>query len=218
MTITAKVPVQPGPNLLKATIISILVATVLLVTLVLPAEYGIDPTGVGRKLGLTVLAATETPIEVPSPSESSVVDAALSARNASEAKKATMAFGTSAKQSFAAQALSVHGSSAAPKAESLTVSLAPGKGTEVKALLKAGDGLVFHWAADADVAVDMHGERTGVKGAWTSYSVEAAQRTGSGTFTAPFDGSHGWYWENRGAIPVNVKIEVSGFQSALYQP
>ena len=39
-------------QLLKSTIIAFLAAIVILVTVVLPAEYGIDPTRVGRLLGL----------------------------------------------------------------------------------------------------------------------------------------------------------------------
>ena len=37
----------------RATIVALLVAAVVVVTAVLPAEYGIDPTGVGRRIGLT---------------------------------------------------------------------------------------------------------------------------------------------------------------------
>lgn len=39
--------------LLKSTLLALCVAGVLLVTCVLPAEYGVDPTGAGRVLGLT---------------------------------------------------------------------------------------------------------------------------------------------------------------------
>ena len=78
--------------------------------------------------------------------------------------------------------------------------------------------MVFQWKASGDVAVDMHGERPGVKGAWTSYAIEGAQQEAAGTFTAPFDGSHGWYWENRGKEPVTVQVDVTGFQEALYRP
>ena len=37
----------------KATALAVCVAAALLVTTILPAEYGIDPTGMGRVLGLT---------------------------------------------------------------------------------------------------------------------------------------------------------------------
>jgi hypothetical protein len=218
----AQQPLPSTAKLLKATAIAIAVAGVLLVTTVMPAEYGIDPTGVGARLGLTTLAAIDTddsvaatPPPVPSNAE---LSADIQARNAGEAAKATQAFGVNDKQTFAAQTLSPIATDKPVRTDSMTVTLAPGKGTEVKMLLNAGEGVVYRWTADADVAIDMHGERPTVKGPWTSYSVEAAQRTAAGTFTAPFDGTHGWYWENRSTTPITVTVDVTGFQDALYQP
>tara|TARA_R100001510_G_scaffold38410_1_gene34782 strand:+ start:7545 stop:8072 length:528 start_codon:yes stop_codon:yes gene_type:complete len=45
---------QTNRALIKATVIALSVAVVSLVLFILPAEYDIDPTGVGKKLGLTV--------------------------------------------------------------------------------------------------------------------------------------------------------------------
>ena len=42
--------------LFKATIIALIIASLALVSFILPAEYNIDPTGIGKKLGLTALA------------------------------------------------------------------------------------------------------------------------------------------------------------------
>jgi hypothetical protein len=50
------VPVHSTRNLVKAGVIALLVAILLLVTCILPAEYNIDPTGIGEKLGLTAIA------------------------------------------------------------------------------------------------------------------------------------------------------------------
>jgi hypothetical protein len=44
---------------LKATAVALVVASVVLVVAVLPAEYGIDPLGTGRALGLTALAGVK---------------------------------------------------------------------------------------------------------------------------------------------------------------
>ena len=43
-------------TLVKASISAVVVAAIALVTFILPAEYNIDPTGIGNKLGLTELA------------------------------------------------------------------------------------------------------------------------------------------------------------------
>ena len=45
---------QSSRSLVKATVIAVVVAAITLVLFILPAEYNIDPTGVGQKLGLTV--------------------------------------------------------------------------------------------------------------------------------------------------------------------
>lgn len=176
-------------RLLKATAVAIAVAAVVLVTTVLPAEYGIDPTGIGTRLGLNVLDAAAEPAkgEVP------VIEPAAAA--------------TVAKHD------------ANYRSDSMSLTLAPGKGAEIKAHMKQGDTFVFHWTADAAVAVDMHGERVdAAKDEYTSYWIERAQSRASGTFTAPFDGSHGWYWLNRGDTPVTVQVDLSGFQQDLYRP
>jgi hypothetical protein len=45
----------------KATAVAVAIAVVVLVVAVLPAEYGIDPLGTGRALGLTALAGAHEP-------------------------------------------------------------------------------------------------------------------------------------------------------------
>jgi hypothetical protein len=49
-------PVASARTLLLSTAVAALLAGVALVTVVLPAEWGVDPTGLGRALGLTRLA------------------------------------------------------------------------------------------------------------------------------------------------------------------
>ncbi len=52
-------PEAPGAaQLLPGAIATVLVAALILVTVVLPAEYGIDPTGIGKRLGLIGLSST----------------------------------------------------------------------------------------------------------------------------------------------------------------
>ena len=42
--------------LIKTTIMALILAVCVLISIILPAEYNIDPTGIGHKLGLTDLA------------------------------------------------------------------------------------------------------------------------------------------------------------------
>ena len=57
---SAPIPTSPSSSelpsaraLLRSTLVALAAAGTLLLTVVLPAEYGIDPTGAGRVLGLT---------------------------------------------------------------------------------------------------------------------------------------------------------------------
>jgi hypothetical protein len=66
--VSGQAPLPPAPSrskLLLATLGALVLAGVILVTVVLPAEYDIDPLGTGRALGLVVLARPgATPIPV----------------------------------------------------------------------------------------------------------------------------------------------------------
>ncbi|MFP5336973.1 MAG: hypothetical protein ACLGIW_00500 [Gammaproteobacteria bacterium] len=183
-------PLHPTtPQLLKATAGAALIAAVLLVIAVLPAEYGRDPTGLGRILGLTALNAVApaeaslNPTGTPPTAQNAVIPSETPFQNGE-----------------------------------MQVTLRPGEGTEVKALMQSGEALVFSWTADAPVNFDMHGEKPNDGNNYTSYWRDRAQTSAHGSFTAPYDGTHGWYWKNPGTMPVNVTVKVSGYYQKLYQP
>lgn len=50
-------------QLIRSTIIAAFVAVILLVTAILPAEYGIDPTGISGVTGLTEMGEIKTQLE-----------------------------------------------------------------------------------------------------------------------------------------------------------
>lgn len=133
--------------------------------------------------------------------------------NATLAARSEVVFGKQAGQSFDAQV--VKPAAAAPRTETVTVTLKPGKGAEVQADMDAEQGLVFHWTASADVAVDLHGERPDAQSEYTSYDIQGAQREGAGTLVAPFAGTHGWFWKNKSQQPVTVTLTLTGFYKRL---
>lgn len=201
-------------SLMKATLFALIIAAAILVLAVLPAEYGIDPTGVGSHLGLVALASTETSDAVESPAATAASDTVVATASASGPE--LDAVGQPAQ---AVEASHVSKRSDAFRSDQMTITLAPGKGEEIKAAMQSGAGFVFEWTASAPVAVDMHGERKEAKeGEYTSYWIEPSLERGAGSFTAPFEGSHGWYWLNRSDAPITVEVQVTGFQQKLYRP
>lgn len=180
-------------DLLKATIVAAVVAAVILVTVVLPAEYGIDPTGAGGVLGLTKMAAAT---EDDFGATGGVQTAQESASSADVVSKTDVPMRT----------------------DSMSVTLQPGEGAEVKARMKAGERIVFEWlSVGGPVNFDMHGEEPGAGDKFTSYWADRQQESAAGVFVAPVDGTHGWFWRNRGDAPVEVTVKVSGFFEELYR-
>lgn len=179
-------------SLVKGTLIALVVAILLLVTTILPAEYGIDPTGVGEKMGLTMLSSAE-------------------ANEAENVDKPT---------SFLTAAVGpVWKSETAYRTDTTQLIIQPGQGAEIKSKMKAGDNFVFSWKIEGGaVSFDMHGEPPNAGKEFTSYWVGRNQSAANGSFDAPFEGTHGWYWKNTSASPVTVHLTMSGFYDGIYRP
>ncbi len=181
-------------NLMKATVLAIVIATVLLFIAVLPAEFGIDPTGIGSKLGLTALHSEATkPAPISQPK--------------AEAKKMLTTTG---------------GLLISPepyKQKSVKLNLPPGQGIELKATMDEGQIFVYNWTATDALYMDMHGEKYNAKpDEFTSYWESQSVNKASGELTAQFAGTHGWYWQNKTQKPVEINIDVTGFFQELYIP
>ena len=175
----------PSPRqLLITTIAALAVALVILVTIVLPAEYGVDPLGTGERLGLTAMSrVTVEPITMP----------------AGEAGLKPMVNGP----------LNQYG---VPfKTDAITFTLGPYDYIEYKYALQEGAQMQFSWKASLPVIHDFHGERE--SGEATSFDKSNKQEA-NGALTAPFTGIHGWYWENPGGDTVTVTLKSSGFYAS----
>jgi hypothetical protein len=92
---------------------------------------------------------------------------------------------------------------------------AAGSGHKVEYMvrMKAGDVLVYSWEAPAgaDVWHEFHGHTADA----VTFYKKAAGAAHHGSLTAPFDGIHGWYYENRTNAPVGVRLKLSGYYELL---
>jgi hypothetical protein len=66
-------------QLRRSTVVAVISACAILVTVVLPAEYGIDPTGVGRVLGLTEMGEIKTQLAAEAEADAEATAAAVAA-------------------------------------------------------------------------------------------------------------------------------------------
>jgi len=174
-------------------------AVIILATVVLPAEYNIDPTGIGRALGLTalngptrtlqikdVIGGNETYREVVVPDSRDPVP--LPNPAVSQLKPA------------------------AARTESITVRLEPGEQTEVKAVLDEAQVILYSWKAEGgEVYTDFHGHEPGAGDAFVRYEEQQSGHEGHGSLVAPFSGEHGWFWLNIAEQPVTITLEFTGY-------
>jgi hypothetical protein len=197
-------------RIVTASIVALLIAAVVLVVAVLPAEYGIDPLGTGKALGLLQLAqASAAPAGGPDDALYSIAPVVETSPTANSA---------TVRNSFLSQPNRY-------KTDSRVIKLPPGSGTEIKYNMKRGAGLIYSWTATAPVLFEFHGEpdkKPEGKGGTDYYeSYELDDKKGvdqsHGTFLAPSTGIHGWFWENRTDKDVTVTLVSSGFYDFIVQ-
>lgn len=194
---------QPASN--KRLIASVLVAAVagvlLLLAVVLPAEYGVDPLGIGGLLGLNamnaeptrtieitdVIGGNEQLVEVEIPDFGEPVPLPNPAVHQDETRAA--------------------------QTRTLEVTIPAEGETEIKTVLGEGKVILYSWEVDrGDIYSDFHGHNPEF-GAdfWVRYEEHQEGSGNVGSLVAPFDGEHGWYWLNYNEYPVVVTLTVNGY-------
>jgi len=190
-----------GKQIARSSVLALVVAAMLLVIAVLPAEYGIDPTGIGGALGLTKLHAPATrtievkdviggnervrEVPIPAPGEPTPLPNPA-----------------------------VHqDQDAAPQTRTVTLTLGLDKETEIKAIMREAKVIVYTWHVEGGkVYSDFHGHDPTIGGeAFVRYREDQETDGGSGSLVAPFSGEHGWYWLNVSQQPVTVTLTLTGF-------
>ena len=198
-------------SLLKSTAIALGAAGVLLVTVVLPAEYGIDPTRIGGVLGLTAMGEIKMQL-----AEEAAADREMVAATASV--DASVDGADTAVVPSARDAQAVPEAVAEPAAlawrDTMTIALEPGASTEVKLTMLAGDIAEYEWSTDqAGLNSDLHGD--GPSEQFISYRQGRNEGGDAGEFAADFDGVHGWFWRNRSEVAVTVTLNTRGEYTAF---
>jgi len=201
-------------QLLRSTVIALIAALVLLVTVVMPAEYAIDPTGAGRLLGLTQMAEVKLQL-----AEEAAADAA--APVAAPAPVAQPAAQTAPEPVVVAEpavAATVEPEPAAKgQTHEMTFALAPGQGAEIKVEMLKGTEVNYFWSANGGVVnYDTHGDPYNApRGFYHGYGKGRATPEEKGVLVAAFDGHHGWFWRNRTNKPVTVTLRTEGNYIAI---
>lgn len=197
--------------LIKSTLIALAVALVLLVTVVLPAEYAIDPTRIGRVLGLTQMGEVKMALAKEAAAEEAA--GATAAAPSTPAAVSTPAPAAAAPVA-AAPAAGTPAAADSGSSHVTEVALEPGQGREIKLAMREGARVNFEWTvAGGVVNFDTHADRPGTP--YHGYEKGQARQSQTGELVAAFDGMHGWFWRNRGRAPVTVTLRTRGDYTEL---
>lgn len=196
-------------QLLRSTIIAIIVAAVLLFCVVMPAEYGKDPTGVGGLLGLTEMGKIKQSLA----EEARAADAQANAPATPAAVSPTPVTATAT--SSAAPAATAP----QPRSDSATIELAPNQGREIKLEMRQGARVKFFWSTDKGVVnYDTHADSEVPKRDYYGYEKGTGKAKQEGELVAAFDGWHGWFWRNRGTETLTVTLRTEGEYTNIKEP
>jgi hypothetical protein len=196
-------------QLLRSTILAAIAALVLLVAVVLPAEYGIDPTGVGRVLGITKMGDIKRQLAAEAAADAA---ATAQATKSPPTGSSGLAAANAAEPAAKAAVVAVPkepGQAVAPKIEWRDeMSVTPGEGTEIKMKLVEGAKAQYSWVVEGGtVNFDTHGDAPGKS---ISYENGRGVPSDEGVLEAAFTGNHGWYWRNRGKANVKLILRTRG--------
>lgn len=197
-------PNLTSPQIIKATIIALIISLILAVVAVLPAEYGKDYTGLGGAFGFTKLHQEADNVPENKMVTVTLTFKELTLKNVGSAPDVPMP---------------IEGNNPAPakqyehRQDSINVSVPAGKGIEYKiAVLKYGQ-VKYAWKTNQGILfVDMHGDVKSAdtkSGYFESYTV-ANSNNMAGSFIAPYEGKHGWYFKNKSNADIEVTINLTG--------
>ncbi|HEX3485969.1 MAG TPA: hypothetical protein VHT51_12970 [Micropepsaceae bacterium] len=190
MTEERKTPSLNPARTIAIAVAALLAGSAIFVLFVLPAEFHRDPTGFGKLTGLDRVAGPEIVTVAAAPA------------------------GPNATTRFYATAF---------RTDTFEITLPPDedKGElEFKVKMRPGDTLTYSWNVTGDEAhpewfyYDFHGESRPVPEGAKATVMEYRQATGlksSGALVAPFEGVHGWYFQNQSDKPQTVHLTISGF-------
>jgi hypothetical protein len=198
---------QPNLNkgqLLKSLIIALIIGAIVLLTAVLPAEYGIDPLGTGKLFGFSKLYQGNEQIEN---------NEIYSSLNFKKIKMEKLGSPQSVPKPIEADNPPPEVQYSV-REDTIEVIVPAKKGIEYKFKSLKYGRTKYEWSTDKGIVyIDFHGEvkqeNSSKNVFYESYTL-AYSNNMAGTLTAPFEGKHGWYFRNETNQDIVVAIRLNG--------
>lgn len=183
------------PSLFRSTILAAIGSAVILVTVYLPAEYGIDATGVGEVIGLKEMGEIKMQLAEEAEADRLIMEA--------EGDQSSLLNDVLVVFVGAAQA-----EEAEVWRDEVSFTLEPGESAEWKLVMMEGQTAQYRMTVEGGrVNFDLHGHGSGQS---VTYEKGRGSTGSEGAILAGFDGEHGWFWRNRDSSDVTVTVQVRG--------
>lgn len=96
-------------------------------------------------------------------------------------------------------------------ADTINITIPARGDKEYKLYTEKGDTFTYSWDSnEKELFFDFHGEPVGdTTGYFKSFSKDTDSQS-TGSLTAEFDGTHGWYWRNKSSSPADITLKIKG--------
>jgi len=201
-------PIMNKKQLLKSVLWAFVIGAVVLVTAVLPAAYNIDPLGTGKLFGFSRLYIDDTPKDITESTSIPVQTNVELLKLKKLGSPPSVPKPIEADNPPAIEKLVI-------RIDTIEVIVAAGKGIEYKFRALKYGSVKYDWSIsdNAIVYIDFHGEVYQEKPPeevfYESYTL-AFSNNMAGTFTAPFEGKHGWYFRNTTENEIVITLVLKG--------
>jgi hypothetical protein len=180
-------------RVIAITVIGFVVGSLIVFGAIMPAEYNRDPLGLGQLSGLSRLWA---PPEV-----------------AFDLTATSVPYNHEYPMGFRSDVIEIPLRSGDDRMR--------GNELEYKVRMPEGSTLIYEWEVldlenGQEFYYDFHGHTTVEGGEMTvaTYKQDVGA-SAAGSLIAPFEGVHGWYFQNQSVGPVVVRLKVSGFYELI---
>ena len=200
-------PILDKKKIIEATIISMIIGFVLLLTAVLPAEFGMDPTGAGKLFGFSRLYIPEDG-NTGTEGSGKMTLAGLPLIKMEKAGSGTeVPIPSEANNPAPAIQLAL-------REDSIEVIVPAGKGIEYKVYMLKHGQMKYEWSTNNTVLYfDFHGDvkqEDATKAVYFESYTIANSNNMVGTFLSPYEGKHGWFFRNKSNEDVKVTLRLKG--------
>lgn len=195
-------PTLSKKKIVKATLIGLAIGAIVLVCGIMPAEYGIDPTGAGKLFGFSRLYVPEQSAGSGAAPGNYPMIKLEDAGSGPEVARPVEADNPPPEKQYD------------ERMDSVQVIVPAGKGIEYKVYMLKYGTMKYEWTSGGTVLFfDFHGEvaqENPPKNVFFQSHTVAYSNNMVGTFVSPFEGKHGWYFRNKTAKDVAVVIRLKG--------